>query len=139
MIFLDTNVVSETMRRTPHPGVASWLEAHLGRLAISSVVIGEIAAGILRIREHERSPLLLLNLLSWRTRLAGRIHPFDERSADIYGKIASESWRTGANISAPDGMIAAIALQHGAALATRNTRHFRFTGLELVDPWRHPA
>lgn len=32
-------------------------------------------------------------------------------------------------------MIAAIALVHGAGVATRNTRDFEGLGLDLVDPW----
>ena len=32
-------------------------------------------------------------------------------------------------------MIAAIALEFGYALATRNVAHFNFPGLVVVDPW----
>ena len=32
-------------------------------------------------------------------------------------------------------MIAAIALEFGYAVATRNAPHFNFAGLAVVDPW----
>ena len=38
-------------------------------------------------------------------------------------------------MSAPDGLIAAIARVNGGRLATRNLSDFRMAGLELVSPW----
>lgn len=58
MIFLDTNVVSELMRKSPDPGVVGWLERHDDALALSTIVIGEIAFGIEKITPAERSPRL---------------------------------------------------------------------------------
>lgn len=43
--------------------------------------------------------------------------------------------RKGLGMSAPDGMIAAIAQVNGGRLATRNLTDFRTTGLDLVSPW----
>lgn len=34
-----------------------------------------------------------------------------------------------------DAQIAAVCLQHGATLATRNVRDFCDPGIELVEPW----
>jgi predicted nucleic acid-binding protein len=38
-------------------------------------------------------------------------------------------------MTAPDGMIAAIARISGGRLATRNLPDFETTGLELICPW----
>ncbi|MHB1109777.1 MAG: type II toxin-antitoxin system VapC family toxin, partial [Devosia sp.] len=43
--------------------------------------------------------------------------------------------RQGRGMSAPDGMIAAIARVNGGRLATRNLTDFTTTGLELISPW----
>lgn len=43
--------------------------------------------------------------------------------------------RHGHVMTAPDGMIAAIALVNGGRLATRNLADFKTTGLDLVSPW----
>ena len=51
------------------------------------------------------------------------------------GEIMGEARRKGAGMSAPDGMIAAIARVNGGRLATRNLDDFRTTGLELMSPW----
>lgn len=54
MIFLDTNVVSETLRRSPEPAVIAWLVKHDAELALSAVAIAEIAFGIAKIRPDQR-------------------------------------------------------------------------------------
>lgn len=139
MILLDTNVISETMHRAPQRQVLRWLDDHAAELAASAVAMGEILFGIERVRADERSGRLRAGFEQWVMRLEGRIHPYDQACCEIYGVLMGAASRRGIVVSVPDGMIAAIALRHGAALATRNTRHFRFTGLTVINPWRHPA
>jgi predicted nucleic acid-binding protein len=55
VIFLDTNVVSELMRKAPHPGVVEWLERHDAELALSTIVIGEIAFGVEKVAPEQRA------------------------------------------------------------------------------------
>jgi len=43
--------------------------------------------------------------------------------------------RLGLGMSAPDGMIAAIARVNGGRLATRNLTDFCTTGLDIISPW----
>ncbi len=136
MIFVDTNVVSEQMKPAPSRAVIEWLIEHDSEIALSTIVIAEIAFGIARIRTDERSPRLALNLSSFRRRMADRIYFFDDISAVLYGDIMGQSHRARRGLSALDGMIAAIARRHDAALATRNTRHFLGLGLTIIDPWQ---
>lgn len=135
MIFLDTNVVSETMRPTPDRGVIDWLTMHDADLALSSIVIGELAYGIEMIRPDQRSARLAAGLDAWRQRFARRIFGFDEAASLIYGRIMGAARRAGRSMSVPDGMIGAVAIRHGALLATRNALDFEATGLGLIDPW----
>ncbi|MGI9063356.1 MAG: hypothetical protein ACR2FQ_06055 [Pseudonocardiaceae bacterium] len=44
--------------------------------------------------------------------------------------------RLGRPITVADAQIAAICRARQSTLATRNTRDFEDTGLELIDPWR---
>lgn len=136
MIFLDTHVVSETLKRTPEPTVLRWLETHDAELALSTVAIAELAFGISKIRPDERAQRLAEGLEAWRSRFAGRIFAFPEEAALNYGELMCEAARSGRPTSAPDGRIAAIARIHSAPLATRNVADFRETGVVLVDPWR---
>ena len=133
MIFLDTNVISETLRKTPNPAVIAWLVRNDAELALPT--IAEIAFGIGKIRPDQRAARLEQGLASWRHRFADRIFPFTEATALAYGDIMSAALRQGRPMTAPDGMIAAIARINGGRLATRNLADFETTGLELICPW----
>ena len=135
MIFLDTNVVSETLRAQPDLSVMKWLVRHDAELALSTVAMAELAYGIAKVRPDQRALRLQRGLDQWRARFAGRIFAFTEESALVYGEFMGESARNGRSVSAPDGMIAAIAKVHGSPLATRNIGDFSQAGVPLVNPW----
>ena len=135
MIFLDTNVVSETLKKSPIEAVVSWLVRYDAELALPTVTIAEIAYGIQKIRLDQRAVRLEQGLQDWRRRFADRIFGLTEEAALAYGDIMGEAKRQGRVMSAPDGMIAAIARVNGGRLATRNLSDFETTCLELISPW----
>jgi len=135
VIFVDTNVISETLKTFPDPNVVAWLVRFDAELALSTVVIAEIAYGIERIRPDERAARLDAGLFEWRRRFADRIYGLSEQAALTYGAIMGAAARAGRLMSAPDGMIAAIATINGGRLATRNRADFQTTDLQLISPW----
>ena len=135
MIFLDTNVVSETLRITPDTGVIAWLIRHDAELALSTIVIAEIAYGIAKIHPDQRARRLDQGLRDWRHRFTDRLFGLTEQAALAYGDIMGKAARQGVPMSVPDGLIAAIAKVNGGRLATRNLTDFRTTGLEQISPW----
>jgi predicted nucleic acid-binding protein len=135
LIFLDTNVVSEALRKTPDPAVVAWLVRNDAELVLPTVTIAEVAFGIGKIRPDQRAARLEQGLASWRHRFADRIFAFTEAAALAYGDIMSTALRQGRPMTAPDGMIAAIARINGGRLATRNVADFATTGVELISPW----
>lgn len=135
MIFLDTNVVSETFRRIPNPAVMQWLSAHRFELAIPAMVMAELAFGIERKHPDQRSHYLVQRYMRWRSQYARRIFGFNAQAAERYGHLMAHAERVGRPMSVADGIIAAIALVNGGRLATRNLRDFETTGLDLISPW----
>jgi predicted nucleic acid-binding protein len=135
LIFLDTNVISEALRKTPDQAVVGWLVRNDAELVLPTVTIAEVAFGIAKIRPDQRAARLERGLASWRHRFADRIFAFTEAAALAYGEIMSTALRQGRPMTAPDGMIAAIARINGGRLATRNVADFATTGLELICPW----
>lgn len=60
--------------------------------------------------------------------------PFDDATADVYGRIRADLANRGALIGPNDLFIAAIALAHGLTVVSHNTREFgRVPGLALED------
>jgi predicted nucleic acid-binding protein len=135
LIFLDTNVVSETLKKSPSPAVVAWLVRFDVELALPTVTIAEIAFGIHKILPDRRAARLDEGLAAWRRRFADRIFGLTEEAALAYGELMGGATRQGLSMSAPDGMIAAIARVNGGGLATRNVSDFRTAGLDLVSPW----
>lgn len=72
MIFLDTNVVSETLKKAPNEGVIAWLVRSDAELALPTVTIAKIAFGIQKIRPDQRTDRLEQGLQEWRRRFADR-------------------------------------------------------------------
>lgn len=134
--LLDTNAMSETLKRAPDSSVIAWLVRHDAELALPTVAVAEIAFGIQKIRPDQRADRLEEGLVCWRRRFSDRMFAFTEEAALAYGDIMGDAARQGRGMSAPDGMIAAIARINGGRLAARNLKDFETTGLELMSPWQ---
>ena len=131
--LLDTNVISELTRPTPHPGVVRWLGELEDEFFLSTLTLGEIHKGILDLPESARRR----RLESWfdqeiRPWFAGRLLAVDERVALRWGRLLAEAGRP---LPAIDSLLAATALEHGLTLATRNTTDVARTGVSLFNPW----
>ncbi len=137
MIVLDTNVVSELMRPKPEPTVLVWLDAQRpGDLWLNSVVAAELMFGVARLPEGSRKQQLAQAVSAMLEQdFAGRILPFDLAAAVAYATLVAERERAGASLAMADAQIAAICSVSGAALATRNQKHFAGIGLTLINPW----
>lgn len=138
MIILDTNVVSELARQAPEPSVTGWLDSlPQAGVGISAITVAELLYGVARLPVGRRRSVLARTIEKLVTELfGGRVWPFDVRAAACYALIVSDRERRGRRISAADAQIAAVCRASGALLATRNTRDFVHTGIELINPWR---
>jgi predicted nucleic acid-binding protein len=136
LIFLDTNVVSELVKRKPDAKVLAWLTKLDASLALSTVVLAEITYGIEKLRPDERARRLEGFPDELQQRYAGRLYHFDAESALLYGVLMGRSRKQGRNLSTADGMIAAIALRHQGELATRNVADFVVPNLTVHNPWQ---
>lgn len=138
MIVLDTNVISEIFRPSPEPHVVDWLASLTGDVAITSVTLAELLAGVRRLPDGRRKDELTLRIDAALAPYRGSraVLPFDDMAADRYADVLVARENVGAPISTADAQIAAICLAHGATCATRNVKDFAHTGVDLVDPWK---
>ena len=133
MYLIDTVVLSELRKRDRNPSVVAWIEAQrTSDLFLSVITVGEIERGIERQRPTD--PAFAMALYNWLDRLlilyADHIVGIDLSTARRWGRLSAEIGHTGADL-----MIAATALEHGLAVATRNTRHFTPMGVSVLDPF----
>lgn len=137
MILLDTNILSELMRRTPNPAVVAWVDAQPRyRLFISAVTRAEIELGVALLPEGRRKAGLRGAAARMFGDFADRCLPFDEAAAVRYGELVAARAAFGRPISVEDAQIAAIALNGGLTLATRNGADFAgIDGLTIVAPF----
>lgn len=138
MIVLDTNVISEVFRPAPEPRVVEWLASLTGDVAITSITLAELLAGVRRLPDGRRKAELARRIESAVEPYRGSraVLPFDDRAADRYADVLVTREAVGAPISTADAQIAAICLANEATCATRNVKDFANTGVDLVDPWR---
>jgi predicted nucleic acid-binding protein len=135
VIAVDTNVLSETSLKQPHPGVAAWLGRNRLRLWMPTVVLAEIGYGVEKLPDSRRRMDLSRWLALLRAGFDDRILPFEERAAEEHGRLRARLKRLGKPMNAPDSYVAAIALSLGIPVATRNVSDFRHADVELIDPW----
>lgn len=135
MIVLDTNVLSELMRRRPEQRVVEWVDEQ-SALALTAITVAELLYGVARLADGARKTKLATAVQALvREDFSGRVLAFDGAAAEHYADLVAARERNGRPVSAADGQIAAICRAHGATLATRNTRDFDETGIDVVDPW----
>jgi tRNA(fMet)-specific endonuclease VapC len=136
--LLDTNVISELVARRPTQRVLDWIDVlNPHDVYLSVITIGELAKGIEKLAASGRKDILLAWLDSdLILRFSGRILPIDTVTMRTWASLTARLERGGRPLPVIDSLIAALALQHGLTLATRNIADFRDTGVALVDPWQ---
>ena len=135
--LLDTNIPSELMRPRPEPRVKNWVAAQdIGTLFLSVVSIGELETGFATMRDADRRARLEASLERYLALLfQGSILPVTRAIAARWGKLDGIRQMAGRPLSAPDGMIAATALEHDFTVVTRNVKDFADLGVVLLNPW----
>ncbi|MGH3635844.1 type II toxin-antitoxin system VapC family toxin [Mycobacterium sp.] len=138
MILVDTNVISEPLRKTPDRRVVEWLDAQpIETLYLSAITVAELRFGVAslptgkcRHRLHENFETRVLPLF------AGRILAFDLPASQAYADLMSRARAEGTAIAA-DGYIAATAAANKMAVATRDTAAFEAAAVSVINPWHH--
>jgi len=125
-LLIDTNIYSYAMR-----GDAETIKVlqHAQQISICAVSIGELLSGFKAgARENKSREELEAFLDSPRVQL----HSINEDTADFYAEILDGLRKKGKPIPTNDIWIAAIGLQHGLKLYSKD-RHFKFVpGLALI-------
>ena len=136
-VLLDTNVMSELIRKAPDPAAEAWAAGHaLEELFFSAVGEAELRYGAAILPAGRRRATLVSDIEAMlRDAFDDRVLPFDSDAAREYADIAAMRRSVGRTLPPADCQIAAIARSRGMAVATRNVRDFDDIDIEVVNPW----
>jgi predicted nucleic acid-binding protein len=131
--LVDANVLSEPTKPTPDPGVVAWLRAHEPDIAVDPIILGELRFGILILPKGRKRAALE----RWFHAGVGRFHclPWDVDTGLKWAELLARLRSTGKAMPIKDSLIAATAMVHGLAVATRNRPDFVNAGVRIVDPF----
>jgi len=135
--LLDTCIFAEIQRPQGNASVRARAEQIAREQAFVSVItIGELTKGVALLPTGKRQRAFALSLLEIEQQYAAQILPIDIEIARLWGELSARAQASGIQVAAPDGLIASTALHHGLTVMTRNSRHFSFSGVMVIDPWQ---
>ena len=135
--LLDTNVISEGVRKRPDETVVNWLAAQSKEdITVSIISIAELLSGISKVIDDTRRQ----ELERWvRTEVLsssrGRRLPVTTQILVIWLQLSRKLRIRGETKDPSDLLLASTAKAFGLTLVTRNTRHFAKTGITVYNPW----
>jgi toxin FitB len=117
----------EATARSSRRGVASRTGA------VDPVILGELRFGILILPNGRKRT----TLERWFDAGVGRLHslPWDADTGLKWAELLARLRSTGKAMPIKDSLIAATAVVHGLAVATRNRADFAYSGVRIVDPF----
>jgi tRNA(fMet)-specific endonuclease VapC len=131
MYLLDTNILSELIKKQPEPNFLKRLRSEPSQvLFTSSLCVFELRFGSALRSDFELFwPKIMSEIISLITVL-----PFGEKESLIAGDMMADLQRKGRKIGIEDVFIASTALASGFKLVTANVKHYsRIKGLKLEN------
>lgn len=129
--LLDTNVISEVMRREPDAAAYRWFQT-LEEVVTSVICLEELVFGLRRRSAFGKEAWLRRMLAD-----VGRVLPVSDAAAQWSGEKCALLQARGRTIHQADALIAACAWEHGLILATRNTTDFSGFGIPVLNPFEY--
>ena len=135
MYLLDTNILSDLIKRRPNRGLLSQLRSKAGRdLVTSCICVMELRFGSSLREDSKRFWGKVENEIISRVKVLS----LGSAEALIAGDILARLRKTGQIIGIEDILIAATALANQCTIVTANVDHFsRIQGL-VVENWLAP-
>jgi len=135
--LLDTCVISELVKKEPHPSVIRWMDTgDESKMYLSVLTLGEIIKGINKLPNCDRRE----KLQSWVTndlvqRFGSRLLEIDAEISMAWGTMLGEAERLGEKLPVVDSLIAASANVHDLIVVTRNVKDMERCRTKVFNPW----
>jgi len=132
--LVDTNVISEIVKRRPNQGVMSFLRDK--RFLLSSLVFAELAYGAYQLDDaHQGRTRYIAFIENLKAHYRDAVIPVSLEIAEISGKLRATEKKDGRILSFADAVMAATALHTGTTLVTRNIKDFEHLNIALFNPF----
>ncbi len=137
MILLDTNVISEPLRKNPEPRVIQWIDTQpMETLCLAAITVAELRFGVASLPSGKRRDVLQKNLEDKVIPLfTGRVLAFDMSASQAYAALMAHARISGITIGVADRLIAATAIANRMIVATRDVSPFESVGVSVINPW----
>ncbi len=131
--LLDTNVLSEAIKKDPSKSVLAMMKKHEAQIATAAPVWHELKFGSLRLPDSKKKTLIETFLYD--VVLSNiPVLSYDQKAAEWHAQERSRLVSSGKIPSFVDGQIAGIASVNGLTLVSRNVKDFKpFKGLKIVN------
>ena len=135
--LLDTCVISELVKKEPHPSVIRWMDAgDESKMYLSVLTLGELIKGITKLPDGARRE----KLQSWVSndlaqRFGPRLLEIDAEVSMAWGTLLGEAERRGEKLPVVDSLIAVSANVHDLIVATRNVKDMERCQVKVFNPW----
>lgn len=134
MFLLDTNIISEMIKKTPDKQVMNKLKEHQNELYTASPVWHELNFGCQRLPESRRKKQIK-SFLETVIRPTITILPYDRKAAQWHGHERARLSIIGLTPPFIDGQIAGIASVNDLTLVTRNFKDFKLFSNICMETW----
>jgi predicted nucleic acid-binding protein len=131
--LVDANLLCEPTKAVANPRVVEWLRHNERDIVVDAMVLGEIRFGILLLPKGRRRA----RLEQWFKAGVARLQclPWEAATGLRWAELLAQLRSSRRSMPIKDSLIAATALVHGLALATRNRSDFEKAGVKIVDPF----
>lgn len=135
--LLDTNMVTEPLKRKPNQSVLNYLQQHQYELAIAAPVWHKLWFGCCRLPPSQRRSEIETYLHNTVARTMP-ILPYDAKAAEWYANERARLTTIGLPTPFADGQIAAVAAVSNLILVTNNvTDYAKFQRLQIENWFTH--
>jgi predicted nucleic acid-binding protein len=131
--LVDANVLSEPTKPNPQAKVVDWLRENEREMAVDPIILGEIRFGIYLLPAGRRRR----RLEDWFKDGVARMLclPWEAETGLRWAKLLAELRGAGQSMPIKDSLIAATALVHDLAVATRNANDFKKAKVKVLNPF----
>jgi len=132
--LVDTNVISEMVKRRPDQGVVSFLRDK--RFLISSLVFAELTYGAYQLDDARHEKIKYIDFIeNLKDHYQDMVISVSLEIAELSGRLRATERKNGRVLSFADAVMAASAVQTETTLVTRNIKDFETLEISLFDPF----